>query len=116
MAEPKFKTSEAKVKTPVDIFGEDPKPDTIATASEWTNIPEVSTKYPFDGQPVFLTEDGVTAHAAVWRTTRGYNTLKSNWEVSSFWAVRNGGGAKIAFEPLGYKRFEEPLFVPKKRL
>lgn len=89
---------------------------------EWLDMPEnedvrfQGTRiyvYPYDGQPVWLTPDGVTEYLGVWRVTREFKDGK--FQPTAFWAIRNGGGQKLGFEPLGYRRYEEPLFVPQKR-
>jgi hypothetical protein len=45
-------------------------------------IPEVSSAYPYDGQPIWLTPDGVEAHPATWRTTRAYEPVESNGSLT----------------------------------
>ena len=68
--------------------------------------------YPYGGSPVLLTPDGKTFHPAVWRVTRKFDPIAPGWVSTGFWAVRNGGGRKIDFEPIGFRKFEdEPLFA-----
>ena len=119
MAKTEFKApQDVKFKTPdaaSSLFGEEPA--AVAPVEtpkiEWLDIPEPTAFYPFNGQPVWLTPDGETEYLAVWRVTREFKD--GRFQPTAFWAVRNGGGTKIEFEPIGYRRFEEPLFVPKKR-
>lgn len=137
MAKAEFKApQDVKFKTPdaaSSLFGEEPAalqphlagpgegytkaPDVVFMVEtpkiEWSDIPEPTVHYPFNGQPVWLTPDGETEYLAVWRITREFK--EGRFQPTAFWAVRNGGGTKIGFEPIGYRRFEEPLFVPKKR-
>jgi hypothetical protein len=123
---PEFKAPQGvHVKTPdVGLFGEEPATDESpaiveppSTSVEWLEVPDFckmrGRPYPFTGEPVWLTPDGATEYIAVWRVTREYRS--GRFQPVGFWAVRNGGGQKIDFEPLGYRRFEEPIFVPKKR-
>jgi hypothetical protein len=120
---PEFKApQDVHVKQPesVGLFGEEPvKPDsTPAPQIQWLEIPILahgaSAFHPFTGEPVWLTPDGTTEYLAVWRVTREYRD--GRFQPVGFWAVRNGGGQRVPFEPIGYRRYEEPIFVPKKRV
>lgn len=74
---------------------------------EWIELGEPEKDvYPFDGQPVWLTPDGKTAHPAVWRTTRSYFAPGVQWVYDSFWARHNAGGQRIDFIPIAYKKME----------
>ena len=116
---PEFKNPQGvHVKTPESsLFGEAETPKI-----EWLDLPNPialeSTQlqtlcYPYSGQPVWLTPDGLTEFLAVWRVTREFKD--GRFQPTAFWAMHNGGGVKIPFEPLGYRKYEEPLFVPKRR-
>ncbi|MDE2107336.1 MAG: hypothetical protein KGL39_59620 [Patescibacteria group bacterium] len=119
---PEFKRPEGvHVKQPepeAGLFDDEPAPPTIeASKIEWLDIPIVVMDdkhlYPLNGQPVWLTPDGTTEYLAVWRTTR--ELRNGRFQPVGFWAVHNGGGVKIDFEPLGYRRYDPPVYVPKKR-
>ena len=98
----------------------DDEPAAPAPSIEWKDIPArteqsryMADVYPFNGEPVWLTPDGATEYLAVWRVTREFRD--GRFQPVGFWAVHNGGGVKIDFEPLGYRKYEHPIFVPKKR-
>lgn len=101
------------------LFDEAPAPPPTTTAAssgfEWLNIPQDAdvTKYPFTGEPVWLTPDGAIEYLAVWRVTREFKD--GRFQPTAFWAIHNGGGLRITFEPLGYRRYEHPIYIPKKR-
>lgn len=68
---------------------------------------------PDDARPVLLTDgspasegqhalNGVRVVEAVSRETRRYDLPARCWRVSRFWAVRNSGGQRIDFEPIGW--------------
>lgn len=113
---PEFKNPQGvQVKTPeLSLFGEAETPKI-----EWLDFPSIPDdgrmypSIPYNGQPVWLTPDGSTEYLAVWRVTREFKD--GRFQPTSFWAMHNGGGVKIPFEPLGYRKYEEPLFVPKRR-
>ena len=119
---PEFKAPQGvHVKMPepeTGLFDDEPAPIAASTPKiEWLDVPrgvlDDKWLYPLNGQPVWLTPDGVTEYLAVWRTTREFRD--GRFQPVGFWAVHNGGGVKIGFEPLGYRKYEEPVFVPKKR-
>lgn len=84
---------------------------------EWQDIPnfvyEDEPRFPYNGEPVWLTPDGSTEYLAVWRVTREFR--EGRFQPIGFWAIRNGGGTRIPFDPLGYRKFEEPIYTPRKR-
>ena len=73
----------------------------------WEPLPEHSVNYPYDGQPVWLTDDGVNAYPATWRVTRAYDSKNVKWVYDAYWARHNAGGQRIEFIPVGYKRMED---------
>ena len=85
---------------------------------EWLDIPidwaVANPVYPYNGEPVWLTPDGDIEYAGVWRTSREFKD--GRFQPTGFWAVYNGGGVRINFEPIGYRRYEAPIFIPKKRV
>ena len=86
------------------LFSDGPIIDVVAN---WAPIPEyVEAIYPYDGQPVWLTEDGETGHPATWRTTRAYEPTNCRWVHDSYWARHNAGGQRIPFIPVGYKKMD----------
>ena len=124
---PEFKNPpDVRVKQPesTGLFGEEPAAaeTPVSPTVEWLDIPflddliasivSTTRKYPFNGEPVWLTSDGETEYLAIWRVTREYRD--GRFQPTAFWAVHNGGGVKIDFEPIGYRRYEPPLYVPKK--
>lgn len=78
-------------------------PPVAATASlptvDWQDMDSA----PKTGGPLLLTPDLEQAHEAVWRSTREYSPSASRFVDVGFWAVRNAGGRKIGFEPLGWR-------------
>ena len=113
---PEFKAPQGVTMQPpsADLFDEAPTLE--APKIEWLDMPNIAlslpSPYPYDGQPVWLTPDGLTEYLAIWRVTREFRD--GRFQPTAFWAVHNGGGVKIPFEPLGYRAYEPPLFVPKK--
>ena len=123
---PEFKKPEGVTlkQPPTGLFGEEPATDESpaiveppSTSVEWYDIPNFAYPeapvYPHNGEPVWLTPDGNVEYLAVWRTTREYRD--GRFQPVGFWAIRNGGGTRIPFDPLGYRRFEEPVYIPAKR-
>ena len=115
---PEFKRLEGvtmKLPEVAGLFGEEP----VAPATpeiEWADIPNFAypdaPPYPHNGEPVWLTPDGTTEDLAVWRVTRALQN--GRFQPTAFWAIHHGGGQRIGFEPLGYRRYEPPIYVPKK--
>jgi hypothetical protein len=97
------------------LFG-DEKLEPVAT--EWLDLPEPpkigeTVDYPYNGVAVTLLSPGRDKEvAAVWRSTRAFRD--GRWIGTHFWAIRNGGGQCVPFQPAAYKKFEEPMFIPKK--
>jgi hypothetical protein len=113
VSDPKFKKPEnVQLKTPAsELFEDEP------AKTEWLDLPPVQKNvYPYNGAAVLVTPDGDQSWLAVWRDSRAYNKVSARFEDVSFWAVRNSGCQRIPFEPLGYKPFEEPVYVPKKKV
>lgn len=130
---PEFKKPEGvtlKQPDPVgNLFGD----ETPATAADVTNYayrtPEIEwldmpayqfvnpldgpSEYPHNGEPVWLTPDGETEYIGVWRQTREFKD--GRFRPVEFWAQHNGGGLKLPFEPIGYRKYEPPIFVPQRR-
>jgi len=107
----------APEKASAGLFGDDtPKAD-AAERAEWVDLPEPpkvgeQVLYPYDGQAVTLLSSGRDKEAAaVWRSTRAIKD--GRWDSVHFWALRNSGGQRVPFEPVAYKKFEEPVFMPK---
>lgn len=105
-----------KAKADTALFDEAPAVKTADVAiipPGWLELPEPEVfigqqlAYPYDGQPVWLTPDGVEAHPATWRHTRAYDAINVKWVYNAYWARHNAGGQKIDFEPLGYKKMED---------
>jgi len=88
------------------LFSEGPMIDAVVIPKDWEPIPEISPDYPYDGQPVWLTENGVAGHPATWRTTRAYDAINCRWVNEAYWARHNAGGQRIPFVPVGYKKME----------
>jgi hypothetical protein len=108
----------AKAKTETNFFDDEPSQ---VKKSDWLEIPSAPDhaagfpEYPYTGAPVVLqTPDGEGVEA-VWRCTRGFDTVQTKWVYSAYWAKRNSGGQKIEFEPIGYKVFVEPPLVGSRR-
>jgi hypothetical protein len=66
----------------------------------------VEGSYPYDGSPVWLTEDKLMAHAAIWKTTRTYDAPNAKWVDNKFWAKHNSGGQRLHIDPVAYKKME----------
>jgi hypothetical protein len=87
-------------------------------ATEWLDLPEPpkigeTVEFPYNGAAVTLLSPGRDKEvAAVWRSTRAFRD--GRWIGTHFWAIRNGGGQCVPFQPAAYRKFEEPMFVPKK--
>ena len=81
--------------------------DVAGVPEGWEPLPEVGVDYPYDGQPVWITEDGINAHPATWRTTRAYDAFNTKWILESYWARRNSGGQRIDITPSAYKKLED---------
>ena len=81
---------------------------------EWSDIPNVvyPDRYPHNGEPVWLTPDGETEYIGVWRQTREFKD--GRFRPVEFWAQHNGGGLKLPFEPIGYRKYEPPLYAPRR--
>lgn len=76
-------------------------------AGKWYELPENEGQYPYDGQPVWLTEDSVTMLAGYWRKTRTYDAANVKWVEDSFWAQRNSGGQRLEINPIGFMKLED---------
>jgi len=101
-----------KAKVEDALFPEAPVIEATAVDADgipegWEPLPEVGPDYPYDGQPVWVTEDGVTAHPATWRTTRAYDAINVKWVHESYWARRNSGGQRIEIIPIAFKKLED---------
>ena len=79
----------------------------VAVENDWIALPDVSDDYPYDGQPVWLTEDYVVAYPAVWRKTRSYDAPNTKWVTDAYWARHNAGGQRIEFVPVAFKDMED---------
>lgn len=78
-------------------------------------IPAPNAGYPFDGRPVLVAADGRVFTPAVWRNSRCFDQKTGAWSHTGFWALRNGGGTRVPFEPTHYRVWEEePLLMNKK--
>ena len=106
----------ASEKNTAGLFG-DEKPE-AEPKSEWLDLPAPpkigeAVDFPYNGVAVTLLSPGRDKEVAgVWRSTRAFRD--GRWVATNFWAIRNGGGQCVPFEPAAYKKFEEPMFVPKK--
>lgn len=85
---------------------------------EWETMPVFARvdnpgAYPFSGEPVWLTPDGDTEYLGVWRVTREFKD--GRFQPVGFWAQHNGGGLRLNIEPIGYRRYEPPVYKPAKR-
>jgi len=101
----RFKAKEDVIDAPVSDFMEaDPVED---NSLKFDPLPEVSSVFPYDGQPVWLTMNGTTMVPATWRITRAYDAANVKWVYNAYWARHNAGGQKIDFEPIGYRKMEE---------
>lgn len=62
-----------------------------------------------DGRNVWLTDGNGHTCEAAWRTSRRYSMKKENgrwigkFRPVSYWAVANGGGQRVPFEPKGWR-------------
>ena len=81
---------------------------------------EPTDAYPFDGQPVLVTDDGVNYITAVWRRTRHF--CAGRFQDTGFWSVYNSGGQRVRLHPgkdykaIGYKPYvEPPLWSPPEK-
>jgi hypothetical protein len=120
---PEFKApQDVRFKQPEQGLFDD-EPAVEAPGIEWLDMPEPialrdvqlqTLCYPYSGEPVWLTPDGTTEYIAVWRVTREFKD--GRFQPVGFWALRNSGGQRIGFEPLGYRKYEEPIYTPKKRV
>jgi hypothetical protein len=63
---------------------------------------------PQDGKPVWLKSGDSTPifQEALWRHTRAINRQTGRWEPTGFWAIRNGGGARVPFDPIGWRQIQ----------
>jgi hypothetical protein len=96
-----------KAKVEDALFDAAPVIEATVIPKDWAPLPEVGPDFPYDGQPVWLTANGVDAHPATWRTTRAYDAINVKWVHEAYWARHNAGGQRIEFEPLGYKKMED---------
>ena len=77
------------------------------TEEIWYELPENDGQYPYDGQKVWLTEDGVIKHAAYWRKTRTYDAENVKWIEGGFWAQINAGGQRLNINPGAFMKVED---------
>lgn len=106
-----FKQPEAEASS---LFGEEPERNAAGIPNiEWLDMPSEPVGYPYNGEPVWLTPDAMTEYLATWRVTREFRN--GRFTPTAFWVYRNSGGQRIHFEPLGYRRYEEPIYLPKKK-
>jgi len=96
-----------KAKADTALFDESPILEAVIIPNGWEIMPGVDSDYPYDGQPVWITEDGINAHPATWRTTRVYDAFNMKWVLDSYWARRNSGGQRIDIAPIAYKKLED---------
>lgn len=109
--------------SPSEILFENPSEPSPATnevlpflnlEEGWAVLPEapagLTDVFPFDGQPVDLS-DGALSVTGVWRQSRKF--IAGKFEPTSFWAIHNGGGQRIAFEPVGYREHQDAPFYQK---
>lgn len=102
-----------KAKPETALFDDGPVIDAMVIPPGWLELPEPEVfvgqqmPYPYDGQPVWLTPDGVESHPASWRITRAYDTINVKWVHNAYWSRHNAGGQRIEFTPVGYKKMED---------
>ena len=72
----------------------------------WDRLPAPGSDsaFPYDGSPIVVTADGRTGVEVIWRKTRRYYPKLMKFIPVGYWAKRNGGGVKIDFEPVAYRR------------
>jgi hypothetical protein len=58
---------------------------------------------PDDGKAIQLLGPDGQRVEAVWRNSRGFDPVGGKWRQTAFWAVRNAGGLRVDWEPLGWK-------------
>jgi hypothetical protein len=104
--EVKFKAKSEDV-APQSLFDEAPAAPEVKVPKGWEALPEPSVNYPYNGQPIWLTENGVDAIPATWRVTRSYDGVNVKWVHDSYWARHNAGGQRLEITPIAYKRMED---------
>lgn len=126
---PEFKKPEGvTLKTPVgNLFGDEHTaadvPNLVYKTPEveWIDMPAYQfvnpldgpPEFPHNGEPVWLTPDGETEYIGVWRVTRQFKD--GRFQPVGFWAQHNGGGLKLGIEPIRYRKYEPPIYIPQKR-
>jgi hypothetical protein len=94
--EPAIPTTEVQESTPkaqLPVPSERKRP-----VKDWQPM-ETAAK---DGKPIWVTDGNGSFIEAVWRSTRRVAPLKGRWVEYGFWAILNGGGQKIPWEPKGW--------------
>jgi hypothetical protein len=91
--------------------------------SEWRDMRDLvdpmQGRFPDAGQlVVLLPEAGAVGHICVWRVSRqfvaGSDGRGGRFEPVGFWSLRNSGGQRIGWDPIGWRPCEEPVYVSKK--
>ena len=93
---------------------ETPKPIETRPAIEWLDMPARPDNgalgpFPFNGEAVMLTPDGLSSTIARWRMTNTFDKAQKplRWRGAAFWARGDMINQEIDFEPLGYRRMQE---------
>ncbi len=67
---------------------------------------------------VLLPKARTVGEICVWRVSRqfvpGPGGRGGRFEPVGFWSLRNSGGQRIAWEPVGWRPYEEPAHVPRR--
>jgi hypothetical protein len=67
---------------------------------------------------VLLPEAGATGEVCIWRVSRqfvaGPGGRGGRFESTGFWSLRNSGGQRIGWEPVGWRPYQEPAYEPKR--
>ena len=82
-------------------------------------VDPVRGRYPDAGSLfVLLPEAGTVGEVCVWRVSRqfvpGVGGRGGGFKPIGFWSLRNSGGQRIGWEPIGWRAYEEPAYAPRR--
>ena len=110
---------EAKKSTTADWL-DDAQLEQPTKEPVWRDMRELDGREKFlqGGLVVLLPEVGTVGEVCVWRTSRqfvpGEGGRGGRFELVGFWSLRNSGGQRIAWEPVGWRPYEEPAYAPRR--
>lgn len=88
------------------------EPQYVAMPNEWRPMDEIGELR--SGELRVLTPGGLTGYVCAWRQSRAFDVASGRWAAVGFWTLRDSGGQRIGWEPVGWLPYQEPAFEEKR--